>query len=94
MTAKIISIPASTPEFDITRLALAYREEAVFKDTYGGAVGWVSLGGFHFKPKTPSDTVLIKSRARRTITKASASKRWKRSALFASGWNAKASMYS
>ncbi|MEP1142417.1 MAG: alpha/beta hydrolase [Henriciella sp.] len=59
MTAKIISIPASTPEFDITRLALAYQEEAVFKDTYGGAVGWVGLGGFHFKPKTPSDTVLI-----------------------------------
>ena len=40
-------------------LAVAFREQAAFKDTYGGAEGWVFLGGKYFKPDVPSDTVLI-----------------------------------
>ena len=55
----ILSLPASTPDYDISPITIAYQEEAVFKDTYGGAVGWVALGGLHYKPKTASDTVLI-----------------------------------
>ncbi len=56
---RILSLPASTPDYDISPITIAYREDAVFKDTYGGAVGWVALGGLHYKPKKPSDTVLI-----------------------------------
>ncbi len=59
MSQKILSVPANTSKFDIIPMGLAYQEEAVFKDTYGGAVGWVGLGGLHYRPKEPSDTVLI-----------------------------------
>ena len=55
----IISLPASTADYDIQPLSLGYREQALFKDTYGGAVGWVGLGGLYYKPRTASDTVLI-----------------------------------
>jgi alpha-beta hydrolase superfamily lysophospholipase len=35
------------------------REKAAFKDTYGGAVGIVALGGFVIRPEAASDTVLV-----------------------------------
>jgi dienelactone hydrolase len=38
---------------------IVFTEKAGFKDTYGGAAGWVSLHGLLFKPERPSDTVLI-----------------------------------
>ena len=44
-------------------MTIAYQEEVTFKDTYGGALGLVALGGLHYKPKTPSDTVLISMHA-------------------------------
>ena len=59
MNASILSIPSSTDTYDILPMTLAYKEDVVFKDTYGGSVGWVALGGLHYLPKTPSDTVLI-----------------------------------
>ncbi len=59
MSKKMISIPANTDKYDIVPLTIAYQEDAVFKDTYGGAVGWVALGGLYYKPKEWSDTVLI-----------------------------------
>lgn len=52
-------MPANMPTYDIVPLSIAYKEEAVFKDTYGGAVGWVALGGLYYKPHVPSDTVVI-----------------------------------
>ncbi|MEO1322895.1 MAG: alpha/beta hydrolase, partial [Pseudomonadota bacterium] len=36
-----------------------FQETASFKDTYGGADGWVAIGGLYYKPETHSDTVLI-----------------------------------
>ena len=57
--SKILFLPSSTPEYDVLPISLGYQEKAVFKDTYGGAVGWVSLGGRYYKPKKESDTVLI-----------------------------------
>lgn len=59
MSRKIISIPANTDKYDIVPLTIAYQEDAVFKDTYGGAVGWVAMGGLYYKPKEWSDTVVI-----------------------------------
>lgn len=59
MPSNVISIPASTDTYDIVPLGLMYQEEAAFKDTYGGEVGWVALSGLHLKPRTPSKTVLI-----------------------------------
>jgi len=59
MSTPIISVPASTDTYDILPMTIAYKENAVFKDTYGGSFGWVALGGLHYKPKQPSDTVLI-----------------------------------
>ena len=59
MDHKIISVPAKTPDYEIVPLTIAYKEEAAFKDTYGGAVGWVAVGGLYYKPVTESDTVLI-----------------------------------
>jgi pimeloyl-ACP methyl ester carboxylesterase len=38
---------------------IAFQEKAGFKDTYGGALGWVSLQGLLLKPDRPSDTLLI-----------------------------------
>lgn len=45
--------------FNEIPLTVAFQERAAFKDTYGGAVGWVAIGGKYFKPETRSDTVLI-----------------------------------
>ena len=59
MTTKIVSVPANTAEYDILPIAIAYQEQATFKDTYGGAFGWVGFGGLHYKPRKASDTVLV-----------------------------------
>lgn len=45
--------------FERRNVSITFREDAAFKDTYGGEVGWVQLSGLHFKPERPSDTVLI-----------------------------------
>lgn len=50
---------ASDVAFEVLPLGIVFQESAAFKDTYGGAVGWVALGGKYFKPATPSETVLI-----------------------------------
>ena len=53
------SAPASRAEYQILPISIAYQEQATFKDTYGGAVGWVGFGGLYYKPDIPSDTVLL-----------------------------------
>lgn len=55
---KEITKPAEIAH-EVTPLTIVFREEAAFKDTYGGAVGWVALTAKYFKPETTSDTVLI-----------------------------------
>lgn len=45
--------------FEVVPLTIVFEETAVFKDTYGGAVGIVALSGKHFRPEQASDTVLI-----------------------------------
>ncbi|WP_298673837.1 alpha/beta hydrolase [uncultured Sphingomonas sp.] len=42
-----------------TPVRIIWREEAIFKDTYGGDVGVVAIGGMHFTDGNPSDTVLL-----------------------------------
>ena len=59
MMKPIISIPSSTETYDVLPMTLAYQEDVTFKDTYGGSMGWVALGGLHYRPKKKSDTVLI-----------------------------------
>lgn len=42
-----------------TPVRVFWREESAFKDTYGGAVNVVAIGGMHFTDGNPSNTVLI-----------------------------------
>lgn len=46
-------------DFQLIPLTVVFQETATFKDTYGGAEGWVAIGGLFYKPETSSDTVLI-----------------------------------
>ena len=55
----MFAVPAKTDTYEIRPMTLVYRDAPGPKDTYGGAVGWVALGGLHYVPTTPSDTVLI-----------------------------------
>ena len=42
-----------------TPIRITWQEQAAFKDTYGGAVGWVSVAGMLFTDGNKSDTVLV-----------------------------------
>ena len=55
----MFALPAKTESYEVRPLTLVYRDAPGPKDTYGGAVGWVALGGLHYVPVAPSDTVLI-----------------------------------
>lgn len=59
MSQTVFSLPWKSESFEILPLSIVYQEEAVFKDTYGGDIGWVALDGRYFKPVKESDTVLI-----------------------------------
>ena len=59
MTQTVFSVPWKSETFEVLPLNIVYQEEAVFKDTYGGDVGWVALDGRYYKPEKDSDTVLI-----------------------------------
>lgn len=59
MSQTVFSVPWKSETFEVLPLSIVYQEEAVFKDTYGGDIGWVALDGRYFKPEKESDTVLI-----------------------------------
>lgn len=45
--------------FERRPVTIVFKEEAAFKDTYGGAVGYVGLSGTWIKPARASETILI-----------------------------------
>ena len=53
------AVPHKTDAYEIRPMTLVYKDAPGPKDTYGGAVGWVALGGLHYVPSQPTDTVLI-----------------------------------
>lgn len=46
-------------EITRTPVRISWKEEALFKDTYGGDPGYVSIAGMHLTDGSSSDTVLI-----------------------------------
>ena len=43
MTQTVFSVPWKSETFEVLPLNIVYQEEAVFKDTYAGDVGWIAL---------------------------------------------------
>ena len=51
-------MPKTTP-FVRRPVAIVFKDESSFKDTYGGSVGLIALQATLLLPETPSDTILV-----------------------------------